>query len=45
MNHKQAEVRELVKKYDISLIGLLDTRVQESKMHIVLSTVYRDRIW
>lgn len=36
-NHKQIAVRELVKKRDLNLIGLLDTKVQERKVTQILN--------
>lgn len=37
MPHKTKEVRDVVRKYDVQIVGLLDTRVKESRMQTVLN--------
>lgn len=37
MSYKQSTVREIIKTYDINLVGLIDTRIQERKMEIVMN--------
>lgn len=38
MIKKQTEVRELVKKHDVIIVGLLDSRIEESKVSFILDS-------
>lgn len=40
MPHKQKEVREYVRKYELQMVYLLNTRVQENKMVIVVKNCF-----